>query len=271
MPDTVVVVERDDPKVIEVRHRGPQGLPGIPGDDGLDGVDGAPGPQGEPGPKGDQGIQGPKGDQGVQGEVGPAGPKGDQGIQGPQGPKGDQGIQGPKGDTGMDLKLPGGFFPSGTWPFTTINPTANRCYYMRYVPDEDEVVKGIILPITAFATVNDETSAAICNAKLERLVTSGKVLGKVNAAVGNKEWLFEEPIELKAGVVVFIAWSYGAIGGVAAQVAAINNNNGLYGDVLSGGQTANRMMLFAANSHPVPAGPPVIGGSTPTPWGATLR
>lgn len=111
MPDTVVVVERPDPEIIEVKAQGPQGPPGPAGPSGE--AEGIPGPQG---PKGDKGETGAKGEPGEPGPTGATGAKGADGAQGPAGNdgaagakgdkgevglKGDQGIQGPKGDQGI--------------------------------------------------------------------------------------------------------------------------------------------------------------------------
>lgn len=111
MSDQVVVIEKQDPEIIEViasGARGPRGERGEPGPTGPQGAAGAQGPQGpagkegEKGPKGEQGIQGVQGVQGPSGtgEPGDEGPQGPQGPAGPEGPKGEQGPQGPQGTQG---------------------------------------------------------------------------------------------------------------------------------------------------------------------------
>ena len=78
---------------------------------------------GKPGTAGANGAQGQPGSAGSQGPAGPAGQKGESGATGPQGPAGAAGKNGENGTTGFAKVLPSKATETGTWSFSTPNPS----------------------------------------------------------------------------------------------------------------------------------------------------
>jgi len=167
-----------------------------------------------------------------------------------------------------DLGLPGIIAPLGTWPSTTQAATANRAFFMRFVPSRVMTVKALRFVVTTAAGSDDACDVGIYSAAMERLRSSGAKTGQLNSQ-GVKSVEFTS-LELQPNTVYFAGLSVGTIGTTAVQFAAINNFNGFYGDLFSSGTTAQRMMLFASTAHPLPASP-TIAGTTPTPWVAVAE
>jgi hypothetical protein len=165
-----------------------------------------------------------------------------------------------------DLKLPGLLAPTGVWGTGTLVATANRAYFMRVVPSRNITIKSVRFVVTVASTADDACDVGIYDASLNRLRSAGATTGKMNSA-GAKT--IEIPsIELQANTVYFVALSYGTIGGTAATLVSAANASGFPGDIFGTGTIANRMMIYANTSHPLPVGPVAPSGSIGTPWAA---
>jgi hypothetical protein len=148
--------------------------------------------------------------------------------------------------------LPGIFAPHGTWPGTTIGSTANRAYFMRFVPTKNMTMKQLAFAVTTAASADDPCDVGIYDAELKRLVSAGATTGKLNSK-GVKTVEFAET-KLTAGNVYYAAFSFGAVGGTAAQIGGVLNNEGLYSDLM-GTAVGTRIMAAKDAAHPLPAGP----------------
>lgn len=290
--DTVAVIERPEPEIIEVKARGPQGLAGLQGPIGPEGQQGVQGPEGKEGPQGPDGIgqvgaEGPQGPQGLQGVAGPQGP---QGTQGPAGPKGDQGVQGPKGDQGIQglqgVQGPQGaegpkgdafdpfdllpyIIPNGIVPGTTQTPAAKRAYLNRFTVAKKRKFKFVRVPLGVVGTGEDKVDVAIyklVGSKLERMASNGGV--KVNFTLtGVKVIELGEEVTCEPGVVYYVASSQETVTGTPQWLTCLNNN-GSVGDMGYSGSTSavsgNRLMLIKNEAFPLPAEITNVGASSPT-------
>lgn len=164
-----------------------------------------------------------------------------------------------------DFGLPAIMGPTGgEWPSTTGALQANRASLVRICPSRVMKIKSIRFVVTVAAGSDDACDVGIYNEEFKRIVSSGAQLGKLNST-GPKSIEVAETI-LEPGKVYFLAMTCGAIGTTAASVAAINNNTGWYGDILTGGTSVNRMLPFVNAAHPLPVGPLVFSGSSANPW-----
>jgi hypothetical protein len=168
-----------------------------------------------------------------------------------------------------DLLLPGDFVPTGTWQSVAFVVVGSRTYYARYVPSKDRVITKMVFGVTGAATANDKCELAISNSTGVRQVITGQKEGLLNAG-GIKTVTLAEPFAVKAGTIYFPSISIGPLGGTGATILGVANNNGLSSDMMGTATMATRLMPWATG-FPTPAGPPVIGGSTPGPFMALLE
>lgn len=150
------------------------------------------------------------------------------------------------------FNLPGIGAPTGTWPGTTLGPAANRAFWCRFVPSRNMTIALIAFAVTTAATADDSCDVGIYDASLNRIVSSGATSGKLNS-IGVKT-ISISSTNLTAGTVYHASFAYGSVGGTGAQIAAVLNNSGFYGD-LFGTAVGTRIMSQKDSQYPLPAGP----------------
>lgn len=100
-------------------------------------------------------------------------------------------------------------------------PTAGLMSMLRFSSTATKTYKGISLSCSTAASIDDPVAAAVYDASGNLLASSGAVNGKVNA-IGAPEIDFTVPLTIKAGVVVYIAFQYGTIGGTVARFGGVS-------------------------------------------------
>lgn len=157
--------------------------------------------------------------------------------------------------------------PMGLWPATTIEPTDARGYWLRFTVARKREFKFVRWALTTVGSGTDKIDVGIYKMvsaiKTERLASSGAVSTLTTPVRVIAQELTSTAV-CEPGIVyqVSIAWETTA---GTPQMAAMNNNNGTYGDI--GGTTmANRLQMFKAAQFPLPSSMETPGGSTPCPW-----
>lgn len=156
--------------------------------------------------------------------------------------------------------------PMGVWPFTALTPVAKRAYFLRFTVSRKRTFKFIRFAITATGTGEDKIDGGIYNvtgSKLERLGSSGGV--KIdNKAVGVKSLELTGSVVCEPNTVYFVGITWETItGGITS--AALNNNNGLYGD-MAGTTLANRLQIRREETFPLPTEITTGLAGTPCVW-----
>ncbi len=131
--------------------------------------------------------------------------------------------------------------------------TANRAYYLRFVPKRNRLVRAISFILQVAASVNDEVCVGIYDASMNRIATSGAVTGKLNAGgvPVRQEVTLTSPVLLEAGNVYYAALSQGTIGGTAAQVLLVST--GSAGSSLRGATWGLAEVMIQGTAHPLPS------------------
>lgn len=138
------------------------------------------------------------------------------------------------------------------WTFASLTPTADRCYFMRFVPPRDITIARATHIVTVAAGSNDPCDIAIYDgAGTVKLTSTGATTGKLNAA-GAKTLDFTTAVRLRGGVPYIVAWSSTTPGGTAPQVAGCNFTNA-YATQFFGATASTIEMAFNASAYPTPA------------------
>lgn len=135
------------------------------------------------------------------------------------------------------------------WTNTTRTATANRAHIMRWVPVGSWDITLAAFQVTVAASLDDACSVAIYDAGLNRLATSGAVTGKLNST-GIKT----VPLvySVTAGVVYYVVFTFGAIGGTGATVVARATQD-VATSTLFGTTKPTGLLAYADTAHPAPA------------------
>lgn len=144
--------------------------------------------------------------------------------------------------------------PMGVFPGTTLGPTAKRAYFLRFTVAKKREFKFVRWAVGVIGTgAEDEVDCAIYKAngaKLERVKSSGGVKTSF-LAVGVRANELTAAAVCEPGVVYFAAFSLKVISGTPQTLAPLNNNSSV-SDIGGTGTLANRLMLFKAETFPLP-------------------
>lgn len=159
-----------------------------------------------------------------------------------------------------ELGQAGFHVPHYAMPTAGIVAVANQAYLRRFVPDRNFTMANLALFVTVAATVNDSCDAGVYTPAGVLLASNGGVAGKMNATGVQ---LIPVAFSFIAGTVYYIAFAYGAVGGVAATILMTNLSNGgslaqLFG--ASAGNPGVQEQGFRAASFPLPANMGTITG-----------
>lgn len=132
--------------------------------------------------------------------------------------------------------------------------TADRAYYVRFVPDRDMTVDEIAFVVTVAAGADDACDVGLYTSALAKIVTAGATTGKLNGT--GRKTIALTATALKAGTVYYAGFSCGTLGGSAASIAPIGlgGASGFTGCTLIG-STAPDVEGFiqtASTPHPLP-------------------
>lgn len=145
--------------------------------------------------------------------------------------------------------------PVGT--STSVNLTANRAYYVRFVPARTFNITKIGFVVATAAGSDDACDVAIYDSAGTRLVSAGATTGKLNST--GAKTVDVTSTALKAGTVYYAAFSCGAIGTTAAQLMMTSPGATGFMD-LFGTTIPTLLWGFQAAAHPLPAPAAVSNG-----------
>lgn len=146
------------------------------------------------------------------------------------------------------------------WAAGTLTVTANRAYYMRFVPSRDMLVTSIAFMVFTVDAANPNVDVGIYDASGARLVSSGATAGKLNA-------LGKQSVTITATLLRAHTVYYAALSTPSAAVAQLHGASGsgtnsvfyLYGSTMP---TAEAMVETPA--HPLPAtATGIVAGGNP--------
>lgn len=148
---------------------------------------------------------------------------------------------------------------------TQVLATANRAYYVRFVPSRDMVITKIGFVTTVAATNNDACDVGLFTAALAKITTAGATSGKLNATAGPQA-ITITTTTLTAGTVYYAAFSVGTIGGTGATLVAVPNPTACLFHEAFGATAPNLLHGRMETAHPLPdpltyAGGVVVGGT----------
>ena len=135
---------------------------------------------------------------------------------------------------------------------STVNPTANLAYLLRFVPSRNMTITKIAFAVITAAGSDDNVDVGIYNSDLStKLVSTGDTAGLVNATTGTKTATVAST-SLVAGTIYYVAFAYGTVGSTVATLAsaylATTGVSTIFGSsppqLLQGTKTA---------SHPLPS------------------
>lgn len=126
---------------------------------------------------------------------------------------------------------PGVLFPTGQgWPYSTFVAPASTARVSRGVLKRERLIGSINVGVSANATNDDASGVAIYDSNGQRLATSGRLTGKMNAGsvILPRNFPLTAPILLKPELVYYAMFIYGLVGGTAATIVSGN-----YGTVVA--------------------------------------
>jgi hypothetical protein len=146
--------------------------------------------------------------------------------------------------------------PHGDNNLTTGNSiAANRALLQRFVPPRDMKILSAAFGVAVAATNDDAMDLGIytvSNGALTRIASVGATTGKLNAT-GVKTVTFASPVYLQRGRIYYVALSYGAIGGTAANLAGVTMTSNFYVGYLAPRSSVEFYVgAWKDASHPLP-------------------
>jgi hypothetical protein len=149
---------------------------------------------------------------------------------------------------------PGLYAPAWIPSFSSGAGVANRAYLLRVVPTRGMTIATVAFSVTTAATNDDACDVGyytVSGSTLNRVASVGATSGKLNATTGVKTFT-SLSWALAAGTVYYIGFSYGAVGGTAANLAMSGAGAAGIHDLMGAGVGTSEA-VFKATSHPLPS------------------